>query len=114
MAFAASLMAGSVPQPRSGLMSERPIPDVAKSGADLAGDPVDPVDSVDAVDPVDPVDPVDKAVLSSLRTGFFGAARPSHQLTRFVFFRALGLVYTVAFAILVNQMIPLFGSGGLM
>lgn len=70
-----------------------------------------PVASESGVDPT-----ADQAVLQSLRTGFFGGPRvpPTYQLTRFVFFRALGLVYTVAFAVLVNQMIPLFGSGGLM
>jgi Lipase maturation factor len=55
----------------------------------------------------------DQAVLRELRTGFFADKAPSYQLTRFLFFRALGLVYTVAFAVLWNQMLPLFGSKGL-
>src|SRR5262245_42668895 len=38
----------------------------------------------------------------------------SYELTRFVFFRALGLVYTVAFAIVVLQWQPLLGSHGLL
>src|SRR5262245_16645947 len=41
-----------------------------------------------------------------------GAA--SYELTRFVFFRLLGLVYTVAFAIVVLQWRPLLGSHGLL
>ena len=55
----------------------------------------------------------DPAVVRSLRSGFFGVAAPSYQLTRFVFLRALGFVYTVAFAVLWNQMLPLFGAHGL-
>jgi hypothetical protein len=74
-------------------MSESRSPVAAESGADPAGD---------------------QAVLRSLRTGFFSPTRSSYELTRFVFFRALGLVYTVAFLVLSNQMIPLFGSNGLM
>jgi hypothetical protein len=38
----------------------------------------------------------------------------SHWLTRFVFFRLLGLVYTVAFLIVVFQWQPLLGSNGLL
>ena len=38
----------------------------------------------------------------------------SHWLTRFVFFRLLGLVYTVAFLIVVLQWQPLLGSDGLL
>jgi hypothetical protein len=55
----------------------------------------------------------DQAVLRSLRSGFFGASPPSYQLTRFVFMRALGFVYSVAFLVLWNQLVPLFGSRGL-
>jgi hypothetical protein len=39
---------------------------------------------------------------------------PSYWLTRFVILRALGLVYVVAFAIVVNQWQPLLGSRGLL
>jgi hypothetical protein len=39
---------------------------------------------------------------------------PSYWLTRFVFFRMLGLVYTVAFAIVVVQWEALLGSDGLL
>jgi hypothetical protein len=39
---------------------------------------------------------------------------PGYWLTRFVLLRALGLVYTVAFAIVVNQWRPLLGSHGLL
>lgn len=73
-------------------MSESRSPSASESDADAAGD---------------------QAVLQEMRTGFFGAQPPSYQLTRFLFFRALGLVYTVAFAVLWNQMLPLFGSNGL-
>jgi Lipase maturation factor len=38
----------------------------------------------------------------------------THWLTRFVFFRALGLVYTVAFLIVIFQWEPLEGSHGLL
>ena len=38
----------------------------------------------------------------------------SYWLTRFVFLRLLGLVYSVAFLIVVRQWPPLLGSGGLL
>jgi len=41
-------------------------------------------------------------------------AAPSYWLTRFVFLRMLGLVYTVAFAIVVEQWEALLGSHGLL
>ena len=43
-------------------------------------------------------------------------ARPedSYWLTRFLFLRLLGLVYVVAFAIVVNQWQPLLGAHGLL
>jgi hypothetical protein len=41
-------------------------------------------------------------------------AAPAYWLTRFVFLRMLGLVYTVAFAIVVLQWQPLLGSHGLL
>src|SRR6266496_2457806 len=37
----------------------------------------------------------------------------SYALTRFVFLRFLGLIYTVAFAVACNQLVPLVGSRGL-
>jgi hypothetical protein len=37
----------------------------------------------------------------------------TYSLTRFVFLRLLGLMYTVAFLVAVNQLVPLVGSGGL-
>ena len=43
-----------------------------------------------------------------------GPGAASYELTRFVFFRLLGLVYTVAFAIVVLQWRPLLGSHGLL
>ena len=42
------------------------------------------------------------------------AERPSYWLTRFVVLRLLGLVYTVAFLVIVNQWQPLLGSDGLL
>jgi hypothetical protein len=39
---------------------------------------------------------------------------PSYWLTRFAFLRLLGLVYTVAFLIVVCQWLPLLGSAGLL
>src|SRR5262245_19286472 len=37
----------------------------------------------------------------------------TYTLTRFVFLRFLGLMYTVAFLVAANQMVPLVGAGGL-
>src|SRR6185295_17812400 len=42
------------------------------------------------------------------------AARPSYWLTRFAILRMLGLVYTVAFLVIVRQWQPLLGSDGLL
>ena len=56
----------------------------------------------------------DQGVLRAMRSDFFGAPPSTFWLTRFVFLRALGFIYTVAFLILNNQMLPLFGSHGLM
>jgi hypothetical protein len=55
----------------------------------------------------------DRAVLRALRGDFWSPDEPRYWLTRFVFLRALGLVYFVAYAVLWNQMLPLFGSAGL-
>jgi len=44
----------------------------------------------------------------------YAARAPSYWLTRFVFLRLLGLVYTVAFLIVVLQWHPLLGSDGLL
>jgi hypothetical protein len=43
-----------------------------------------------------------------------GPAPPSYWLTRFVFFRLLGLVYTVAFLVVLFQWEALLGSRGLL
>lgn len=40
--------------------------------------------------------------------------QPSYWLTRFMLLRLLGLVYAVAFLVVVNQIIPLIGSHGLL
>src|SRR5690348_12762165 len=37
-----------------------------------------------------------------------------YELTRFVFLRFLGLIYTVAFAVACNQLVPLVGHQGLL
>src|SRR6266542_2562052 len=42
------------------------------------------------------------------------ADQPSYWLTRFLFLRLLGLVYTVAFLVTLNQWPPLLGSRGLL
>ena len=42
------------------------------------------------------------------------AARPSYWLTRFAILRMLGLVYAVAFLVIVRQWQPLLGSDGLL
>ncbi|MEK6206265.1 MAG: lipase maturation factor family protein, partial [Chloroflexota bacterium] len=41
-------------------------------------------------------------------------AAPDYWLTRFVFERALGAVYLVAFLVTVNQFRPLLGERGLL
>src|SRR5690349_466452 len=38
----------------------------------------------------------------------------SYRVTRFVFLRFLGLIYTVAFAVACNQLVPLVGHQGLL
>ena len=38
----------------------------------------------------------------------------TYRLTRFVFLRFLGLIYTVAFAVAVNQLVPLVGHDGIL
>jgi hypothetical protein len=42
-----------------------------------------------------------------------GRATPGYWLTRFVILRLLGLVYAVAFLVLINQVLPLIGANGL-
>src|SRR5262249_26904650 len=39
---------------------------------------------------------------------------PTYSLTRFAFLRLLGLVYVVAFAVVINHWAPLLGSHGLL
>jgi hypothetical protein len=41
------------------------------------------------------------------------AGAPTYWLTRFVILRLLGLVYAVAFLVLINQVVPLIGANGL-
>ncbi len=40
--------------------------------------------------------------------------RPTYWLTRFVILRLLGLIYAVAFLVLINEIVPLIGSDGLL
>jgi Lipase maturation factor len=40
--------------------------------------------------------------------------RPSYWLTRFMILRLLGIVYAVAFLVLINEIIPLIGADGLL
>jgi Lipase maturation factor len=40
--------------------------------------------------------------------------KPSYWLTRFMILRLLGLVYAVAFLVLINEVLPLIGSDGLL
>src|ERR1700754_3849379 len=40
--------------------------------------------------------------------------RPTYWLTRYLILRLLGLIYVVAFAAAINQLIPLIGANGLL
>lgn len=60
-----------------------------------------------------PADTADGETVRRLRVGWFGGEPSRHWLTRFVVLRALGLIYTVAFLVLVNQRAGLIGSHGL-
>ncbi|HVX26204.1 MAG TPA: lipase maturation factor family protein [Parafilimonas sp.] len=40
--------------------------------------------------------------------------RPTYWLTRFVILRLLGIIYAVAFLVLINEVVPLIGSDGLL
>lgn len=55
----------------------------------------------------------DAQTLASLRVGWLDRTPSRHWLTRFVYLRALGLIYTVAFLVLVAQRDGLVGSRGL-
>ena len=51
---------------------------------------------------------------AGLRPKWQSALDPNtYTLTRFVFLRFVGLMYTVAFLVAVNQLVPLVGAGGL-
>jgi hypothetical protein len=49
-----------------------------------------------------------------VRAPWFGGAARDVQLTRFLLLRGIGFIYLVGFAILVQQLLPLLGQGGLM
>src|SRR5664279_2951218 len=40
--------------------------------------------------------------------------RPTYWITRFLILRFLGLIYAVAFAVAINQIVPLIGANGLL
>ncbi|MET0390455.1 MAG: lipase maturation factor family protein, partial [Polyangiales bacterium] len=63
------------------------------------------------MEPAPPDD--DVALLAALRTPASGRAAPTFWLTRWVFLRALGFVYTIAFGIALQQIVPLIGDQGL-
>jgi hypothetical protein len=55
-----------------------------------------------------------KQDLLALRPRWVTAFDPhTYTLTRFIFLRFLGLIYTVAFLVAINQLVPLVGRGGL-
>ncbi|HEY5391529.1 MAG TPA: lipase maturation factor family protein, partial [Hanamia sp.] len=45
--------------------------------------------------------------------GNFPVKKPTYWLTRFVILRLLGIIYAVAFLVLINEIIPLIGADGL-
>jgi hypothetical protein len=71
-----------------------------------------PAANSDAREPAGPDESADFA--AALRTDARGRPKASFQLTRWVFLRALGFIYVVAFAILVNQGQALLGADGLL
>src|SRR5688572_22729476 len=57
----------------------------------------------------------DAVWLGRVRTGWFGtSALPHYRLTRFVFLRALGFIYYVAFVCLARELAPLLSSRGVL
>lgn len=56
----------------------------------------------------------ERELLASLRSSRPGVDPPRYWLTRFVFLRAVGFIYTVAFLVLCNQWPGLLGSHGLL
>jgi hypothetical protein len=56
----------------------------------------------------------DQVLLRAMRGHFGDGPQPTYWLTRFVYLRAIGFIYCVAFLILHEQMLPLFGSHGLL
>jgi hypothetical protein len=67
-----------------------------------------------AVEPPPTAADDDSGFAAALRTDARGRPRASFHHTRWVFLRALGFIYVVAFAILVNQGQALIGSHGLL
>lgn len=51
---------------------------------------------------------------SSSNTDNIFAGPPTYWLTRFVLLRLLGILYAIAFLVLINQVMPLLGSNGLL
>jgi len=54
------------------------------------------------------------AAIEGLRRRWFAGGARDVQLTRFVLLRGLGFIYCVAFAILVQQVLPLLGARGIL
>lgn len=53
------------------------------------------------------------AVNITRQDGNFPVKKPTYWLTRFVILRLLGIIYAVAFLVLINEIIPLIGADGL-
>jgi hypothetical protein len=66
------------------------------------------------VQPPDQAERSERELARSLEVGWFGAAKARYWLTRALLLRALGLIYTVAFAVLLQQWPGLIGSRGLL
>ncbi|MFI5309177.1 MAG: lipase maturation factor family protein [Polyangiales bacterium] len=56
----------------------------------------------------------DDQLVAGMRSGFFATRSPRYWLTRFVFLRALGFIYCVAFLVLLEQWQGLIGSHGIL
>jgi hypothetical protein len=59
-------------------------------------------------------DPSDRDVDAWKPRWLAASHRATYRITRFVFLRFLGLIYTVAFAVASQQLVPLVGSDGLL
>jgi len=55
-----------------------------------------------------------QAVETEAQTADVQRGKPTYEITRFILFRLLGLVYAVAFLVAAQQLIPLIGAHGLL